>query len=145
MIWTWIHSLRNSDSNKIHFWWSLFKSIHFPLVANGKKKKAKKKKKTNRKDQAVVAKCISCIHTNHFLFWKKKMFYKLLQWILPWAKQSDILYEANLGKPLKILTGSIKMSTSELHRGQRKKCNSTIPYTYNNSRRHSAGECFPKW
>lgn len=91
--------LKNSYSNNIHF-----KFYTFSLVAN----------KTNFKvkDQAAVAKYVSCIHANHFLFWKKKLFSKLLQWTIPSDNQADTCYKANLGKALKIFTCLIKMSTS---------------------------------
>lgn len=51
--------LKNSYSNDIHF-----KFYTFSLVAN--------KTIFKVKDQAAVAKFVSCIHANHFLFWKKK-------------------------------------------------------------------------
>ena len=51
--------LKNSYSNNIHF-----KFYIFSLVAN--------KTIFKVKDQAAVAKFVSCIHANHFLFWKKK-------------------------------------------------------------------------
>lgn len=51
--------LKNSYSNNIHF-----KFYTFSLVAN--------KTIFKVKDQAAVAKFVSCIHANHFLFWGKK-------------------------------------------------------------------------